>query len=242
MAFGKKNNNNTRTHSTIASEISLQQKAKKRNLKIIVASMILAVLVFIALNVIQSNILNREETVRVLVASKELSDGIKITEDNFSEYISIQERVIKTLPDNYIKEADKDMLKDKFIDRVYLKNEIISTDFISDSNNIIASIENPIETSLTVSGLSNAVGGILREGDIINIYSLTNTRDKGMVSNEIMLKAYITKAFDGSGAEIRTEDQEPPTKMFNLIISEDVEVEFNKALFSGTLRISKILY
>lgn len=242
MAFGKKNKNNTRVHSTIASEISLQQKAKQRNLKIIIASMILAVLVFIALNVIQSNILNREETMRVLVASKELSDGIKITEDNFSDYISIQERVIKTLPDNYIKEEDKDILKDKFIDRVYLKNEIISTDFISDSNNIIASIENPIETSLTVSGLSNAVGGILREGDIINIYSLTNTRDKGMVSNEIMLKAYITKAFDGSGAEISTEDKETPTKMFNLIISEDVEVEFNKALFSGTLRISKILY
>lgn len=241
MAFGNKNKLEKVKNNTIAAEISIQQKAKTRNLRLIAVSMLLAILVFIALNVIQSNILNREEKIKVLVASSSIVNGTKITEDNFSDYVTIQERTIRTLPENYVEDTDKDTIIDRFTNREFIKNDVITTDFLVDARSYIVDFDDPIETSLEVTSLSDAVGGIIREGDIINIYSVTTSREKGTVSEEIMLGAYVTKAFDGSGKEISTDDRTTPTEMFNLIISGDAEVKFNESISSGTLRISKKL-
>lgn len=241
MAFGKKKEEKVKKGHSIASDIGAQQKIKQKNLRLILASAVLAGLVFVALNVIQSNILNREEKIKVYVANTAITEGTKITDDNFKSYVTLQERTIKNLPENYITEDKKDTLINNFVTREFIKNDVITSNFIIDTESYIKDIKNPIEVSLKVSSLSDAVGGILREGDIINIYAMSTNKEKKMESNPIMLGAYITKAFDSNGAEISTEDNETPTAMFNLIISEDAEVEFNKSIYSGTLRISKKL-
>lgn len=230
-----------RPRKTVTTELGMQQRNKSKNLKIILASALLAIIVFIALQVIQSNILNREEKIKVYVVSTAMTEGTKITEENFKTYLVAQERVTKTLPENYITEDKRDILVDTFVSRDFIKNDVITSDMISDRQSYIADINNPIETTLSVSSISDAVGGIIREGDLINIHSIVTDRKEGTTSTPIMIRAYVTKAFDSSGGIISTEDNTTPTAMFSLVISEDMEKAFNESIFSGTLKVSKIL-
>lgn len=225
----------------VTRELSDKQKNRNRTLKLIVASAVVALIVYVALLIVQNNILNREETIRVYTIKESIADGVKITQDNIKTYLTLQERTVKSLPVGYIKEDETEKVIGKFTNRDFVKNEVLIDSALSNRESILSQIENPIETSLAVSGISNAVGGILREGDIINIYSVYSTRDE-VKSDKIMLKAYITKVFNGSGEEISTEDKTTPATVINLIISEDKEVDFNTAIFNGNLRISKVIY
>ena len=222
-------------------EINAKQKSRTKGLVGIFVGIVIAVLVFISLLVIQKNILDKDETAKVYVAAQEIPVGTKIESGNIKEYFKSQEVPVKILPEGYIEAGEADALLDKFVNKTYVANDVVTERFLVSYGDIVNSIENPVEVSFSTGGLAAAVGGILREGDRINIYKLTSSKATGVVSSKIMGEAYITKAFNGSGEAISTSDKTTPATLLNLIISEDIEAEFHEAMYSGTLRLSKIL-
>lgn len=229
----------------VTREITQKQKKRETTIKLLIVSLALTVLVFTTLLIIQSNILDKEETAYVAVVAQDIDAGMKITEDNINDFIKIEERVINTLPELYITRENIRTLLNQFIEKNYKVNEVITSDVLTYTRYEINTIENPVEVSFSVSQLYNAVGGILREGDRVNLYNTITTSVYGTqetISKPIMLNAYISKALTSSGAEVPTSDKSTNATMFNIVISHEVEADFNIAIANGTLRLSKILY
>ena len=105
-----------RPRKTVTTELGMQQRNKSKNLKIILASALVAIIVFIALQVIQSNILNREEKIKVYVVSTAMTEGTKITEeteiyklkDFISRYGRLQLDVEKSIAHILFENGEKD--------------------------------------------------------------------------------------------------------------------------------------
>lgn len=228
----------------VTKEINQRQKKRAQNIKLVFISLILCLICFVALIIMERNIIKREETDNIVVATTHISEGTKVTKENINSLFEIQERNVSQLPDDYVISIAE--LEESFISRDYKPNEVITYDYIKDEASMIEHIKHPIEISLSINSLSNAVGGILRPGDRVNLYNTYSTSSysgKGKVtSTPIMLNAYITKALTSSGAEISTEDKETTATMINIIIEAESEAAFNEAIYNGTLRLSKILY
>lgn len=222
-------------------EINAKQKSRTKGLVGIFVAIVIAVIVFIALLIIQKNILDKEETVKVYAVKQEAAIGVKVDSSNINDYFKGVEVPVKLLPEGYIKYGEAEQLLDRYVNKTYITNDIVTSRFLVSYEDIISKIEKPVEVSFTPGSLPAAVGGILREGDRINIYKITSNKTTGVVSERIMGEAYITKAFNGSGEAIPTTDKTTPATLLNLIISSDIESEFHEAMYAGTLRLSKIL-
>lgn len=218
----------------VTRELSTKQKNRNRNIRLIIVSALISLVVFIALLIVQSNILDMEEAIRVYVVSNEVEADVKITEENYTKYFTVAERTVNTLPDNYIKEGEGAKLLDKFTGRKFVKNEVVTSDYMEDRESVLADIKKPVEVSFSVSTV-NAVAGTLREGDFVNIY----TSKDGKV-NEFIGKGYLVKSFNGE-ERITTENKTARATMFTIIIEQDIEKYFFEN--SGySIRMSKILY
>lgn len=90
------------------------------------------------------------------------------------------------------------------------------------------------------------VGGIIREGDRINIWSLSKRNENGgsiMEAEKICDYAYVTRVFTAAGVQVGQAAQDSAAAtVVNIVIPESKEEEFNIALEMGTLRVGRCMY
>lgn len=231
----------------VTREVTRQERNRRNNMKRITISAIVAFILFIALTIIQSSILNQETKIKVYQVKKDIFDGTKITEDNFGEYFSIKDVQVSLIPDGYI--TDSSLIIDKFINRNYKAKDIITVDGLNDSESLYSSgIKHPVKLSFSVKSLSDSVSGTIREGDYINIYGMRNGYN---AAGEVIIATntsytfkhiYIEKAYDGSGVAIDSTDKESEALMFTVIIEEDDVNLFNEMVANCTLKLVKLMY
>jgi len=176
----------------------------------------------------------------VLVIKK----NTKVTKENVHNLFQEVTRDSRILPEDYISNPIE------LIGR-YAKKEIGLMEIIHagsfQETDMSEGITNPVEVSFSVNNYDQVVGGILREGDLINLYVIRKEKDEAgerVVSEPIIRDTYITKAFTNAGLEVKREDTvngETPTTVINVYIPRDKEETFHKAVIEGTLRVSKIM-
>lgn len=240
--------------TSVVKELTRQEKNKKNNIKRISISAAAAFVLFVCLIVIQSSILNQEKTFEVYQVIKDIPVSTKLTEKNIDTYLGLKEVQESLIPSKYI--TDKKKILDKFVNRDYKANDIITEDGVTDTEKLYKdSIENPIEISLDASGLSVAVSGIIREGDYINIYGLRKPDEVDGQPNDVFVvdetytfkHVYITKAFGGDGSRVDSVNGEEGSEgktatLFNIIISENDADLFNEMIKNCEIKLSKLLY
>lgn len=231
----------------VTREVTRQERNRRNNMKRITISALVAFILFVALTIIQSSILNQETKVSVYQVKKDIHEGTKITEENFDSYLATKDVQASLIPDGYI--TDKTLVIGKFINRNYKAKDVITVDGLNDSETAYNSgIKNPVKLSFSVSSLSDSVSGTLREGDYINIYGMRNAHNAAgeviIATNAIYTfkHIYIEKAYNSSGDIIDSADRESEALMFTIIIEEgDVDL-FNEMLANCTLKLVKIMY
>lgn len=122
-------------------------------------------------------------------------------------------------------------------------NDVITTAQFSDINEKLHEISDPVETSINATDLSQLVGGILREGDTIDISVIG---DEGQLVYELR-DVYVTKAFDSSGQIIDENLNEAGdgttsnenAMIINVIIEKSDEALLDQQLSNGVVRIAK---
>ena len=225
--------------NTKSGTLTLKQQERKDSTRVILISIAMAVIIFVLLLVIASSILDTGETKEVYRASKDIEKGTKITSNNINTYFEKKNYPVDDIPANHIVEPNE--LLDVYIIKDYVAKDIVTKEGLSKQEDIIAGIKNPIEVSISVSSIDSVVGGIIREGDFVNIYVVEDDKDFGKVATKIIDNCYIVKAMDGSGVEITRDKKDVVTSLFNIIIPMEKEKEFNEVLASGNMRMSKIL-
>jgi hypothetical protein len=232
--------------SKVTREVTRQEQNRKNNIKRITISAIVAFILFVALTVIQSSILNQEETLAVYQFTADIVSGSKITEDNIDSVLGIKNVQASLIPEGYI--TDKNEIIGKYVNRSYKAKDIITTDGLTDSEKLYTeSIENPVKLAFSISGLSASVVGEIREGDYVNIYGMRNgyNADKEVVTvtreDYTFRHVLIDEAYSSDGSELKV-GQSGTASVFSIIIEEsDVEL-FNEMLNNCSLTMVKLMY
>lgn len=228
-------------------ELTRQERNRRNNMKRITISALVAFILFVALTIIQSSILNQESKITVYQVSKDIVTGTKFTKDNFSKYFSKKDIQESLIPKHFV--VDEKEIIGKFAARDYSAKDIVTTDGLKDSERKYnANIKNPTKVSFSVGSVSDSVSGTIREGDYINIYGMTSGfNGEGQAAkinnkNYTFKHVYIDKAYDGSGVEIETSDKETEAALFTIVIEEnDVDI-FNEMIANSDLKLAKLMY
>lgn len=218
-----------------------QQKEKKkdRNLKLLVISMILAVLLFVALLVIERGILADYERTWVVVAARDVETGTEITADNVRDFFTRIEMDVNKKPVQSTREMRE--LENMVVMQPLVRNEIVLSHHVVAKETLLQDIRDPIEIGFQVSHPDQVVGGILRAGDLIDISVVQRDLEAESEKNiQILQHAYISRVFDANGSPIERYGQDTPAVIINIIIDKENEGKFNEAITGGTVRVSKV--
>lgn len=220
------------------------KKRKPFNTRLFLYSFLVSFALYVLMLFVERGMLNDKEYVSVYVTASAVDKETVITAENVGVYFTLQVRESNSLPEGYI--TNTGMLEGKILSRDYVKNEIITMSGFTDIDERIAGIENPVEVSFNAGNLSQVTGGVLRAGDYINIWSVsegTGYDRSSIMAEPICRYAYVSRVFNASGEEVRNDDRDGhAATVINIIIPSDMEEKFNIALTKGTLRAGRCIY
>ena len=220
-----------------------KEKKGPINIRVMIYCFVEALVRYALLIFIEKSIVNSDAKQEVYVAVMDVPDNLLITEENFAEYFRMEDRAVSTFPEGSISSPAE--IIGGLTSQKILAKEICATAMFTREQSLIANIKDPVEVSLAASNLSQVVGGVIRTGDFINIWSVKNSSINGLdetVADIIFSGAYVTRAFTSTGVEVSRDDsEESATTIINIIIPAAQEEEFNRAIADGTIRLGRIL-
>ena len=213
----------------------IKKEKGNRDLKRMAISFFVAAVLFVSLMTLEKSILNKEKTIATIKAAVGIQEGMVITKENVKELF-----VETKIPGGLMVEgaiANTDELIGQLTTKDMKTNEIVYEDAVILKEDVLADIEEPIEASILVNDISQVVGGILREGDMV---SISVVDDSTGMNEEIFDRVYVTKALNSSGKEAAKGDSEASAVVLNLIIDKRDEAHLNEKISLGTVRVSKL--
>lgn len=214
-----------------------------RKITIMLISFICAVFVFVAIIVIQNKILNPNGKEEAYFAKKYISQNTIITKNNISNYFT-KKLVSK---DNLIDSPaiEEYQIIQKYVKNDILKGEEISTKKLDDVSKRLKPIQNLREYSLKFDDINQVVGGILREGDVVDLIltqnASENSEHKTLTETELK-NVVISKAFTADGKRISRENSDNYTAtVLNLYISAEDAHKLDNAISQGKVKAIKVL-
>lgn len=226
------------------SVIKEKKQRKPLNVKVLIYSFIVTLVLYALMLFIERTVLESVDYTMVYVAGRDIEKNTTITASNIDDFFSRQERRSDYLPQGCVTDAGQ--LIGRFTQHAIVKNEIITISALADVDRRVEKIKEPVEVSMNASILSQVVGGVLREGDRINIWSVTEKNQNGegtIEAEKICDYVYVTRVFTAAGVEVGTNSKEDDAAMVvNIVIPAEKEEDFNIALEKGTLRIGRCMY
>lgn len=199
-----------------------------------VAALVAAVGIFLLLIHMEKQTLADYEKEVVYIAEKKMPKGIKITETNFAEYMTPTELNKKLVPDTAVKtweQVSESAVKEEIEAGVFL-----TTGMFEPYQQITGDMEQPVIAGFKAEDLYQVVGGVLRAGDRIHIYTVSEEGTAGLVWKGV----YVEQVFDGAGNAIAADNGTSPAQRMNVYLdAEDVEF-FYTELAKGALRVVKV--
>lgn len=198
-----------------------------------------AVIVFVVMLNAEKNALTAYEKGFVLMAKTDIPKGELIREDNLEKYF-VKKEIDKTLiPGKAVIESRQ--LPGLIVDDDIDSGAMITESMFSKVSDMAKGINKPVVAGLKADDLYQAVGGVLRAGDRINIYTITlGTAGE---DPEVVLAwkdVYVQQVFDSAGNIISGDDKTTAAQRLNIFLEEDSTEQFYKQLSLGTLRVVKI--
>lgn len=201
----------------------------------IFSAIIVAVIIFLVMLNTEKNMLLDYEKGIIFTTSKNIPQGEVITDKNYIDYF-VEKEIDKTLlTDTAITSLEQ--LIGLFPVRAIEKGTIVSKSMFEDVDEITKNMKAPVEVGLKAEDLYQVVGGILRTGDKIHIYTV-----KDLEECEVTLvwpDIYVKKVFDATGLLIANEDSTTSASRINILLEMEHVNEFYKELALGSLRVVK---
>lgn len=199
---------------------------------VIIVSLLVAVIVYVVMLNAEKTALSDYEKGTVYVTTKPVPKGTLITAD----YITQKEVDKSLIPSGAVSNPEDltDLISVYAVDQ----GSIITTGMFTAVNDITKDMTQPVVAGFKADDLYQVVGGVLRSGDRINIYQVTddNWTDASLVWGNV----FVQEVFDSAGAVISTSDSTTPAQRVNIYMDNDNVAAFYAALAQGSLRVVKI--
>lgn len=164
-----------------------KRQKKDRKLTIAMVAIITAFIVFIVLLVIQDRIVNEGVTKAVVVATKDIPAGTKLTQENMPNYMAVELWAVEQIPEGAFTSGYG--MVDKVTGRDIKAKELLTESCFYEES-FFDEVQDPVEISIALGDLGRAVAGTLRAGDLVDIKTVIqvsldeeNTENDGSVTN-----------------------------------------------------------
>ena len=198
------------------------------------AAFVAAVAIFMVMLQMEKKVLDDYERGAVYVALKEMPKGLVITEENEAEYLQLTQMDVDLIPETAI--TSPEQLQGLIAKNSVDKGVLLAEGMFEQKNEILRGMHEPVVAGMRAEDLYQVVGGVLRGGDRIHIYTVSESQIAGLIWENI----FVEQVFDSGGNVIGTGDKVSAAQRVNVYLeAADVE-QFYTELARGTLRVVKV--
>lgn len=174
------------------------------------------------------------EKITVYRAAMEIPKGKVLEAANYETYLEPVELQVGTVPESALSSPDQITMLGARID--IEAGTILTVGMFEPVDEILENMEEPVTAGFRAEDLYQVVGGVLRSGDRIHIYTVSEDGEARLIWENI----YVQQVFDGSGVQIESGDDTSSAQRINVYLeAADVEC-FYSELAKGTLRVVKV--
>ena len=201
---------------------------------IVIAFIASAITFFLLLN-IEKSVLSDYEKVSVWVAAGSIQEGVEIHAGSTAECFR-QVEIDKTrLPDQAI--MDIRAVEGCQTALMIPEGTILSEPMFTNRESYIRGLTSPVIVGCKADDLYQVASGILRKGDMVNVYTVNDELEETYL---LWADVLIDQTFDNAGSLIAPEDVTSPAARINLLMEESYAEQFYTELNKGSLRMVKI--
>ena len=211
-----------------------QMSVKKIKMGGIIAALAASFAIFVAMVQIEKNVLTQYERGTIYIAAREIPKGQLITEDNYKQYF-VEKQLDKSCIPTTALHSPEQVAE---LAAVYTIEQgvLLTRGMFQRMDEILAQMERPVVAGFKAEDIYQVVGGVLRAGDRVNIYSVREDS-----ASLVWQRVYVQQVFDASGNAIPSGDTATAAQRVNVCLDEaDVE-DFYTQLAGGSLRVVKII-
>lgn len=200
------------------------------------AALVAAVIVYCIMLNAEKNIMNAYEKGSVVVAIKDLEEGMVLTEENMEDYLAEKEMDKKLIPEKAF--TQKGMLYQYILTQKIDKGAMITASMVTDVKQIEEDMREPVVAGFKADDLYQVVSGVLRSGDRIHIYTVDQeTKETYLIWEDVFVK----EVFDSSGTVISADDRVTAVQRVNILLEKDNVEQFYSELAAGSLRVVRVM-
>lgn len=210
------------------------EKNKKSQAQVIMLCLIMAVAVFLTLLRIEKNMLEDYAKETVIVLKQDIPARTLITEKNADKYFEIKEIEADAVPATGYKSIEElyGYMPVTALDKGIMPTRVL----MQNENQITKDMQEPVIAGFTAEDIYQVVGGTLRAGDTIHIYSVDKETQETVL---IWENVPIVQVFDSSGIQITNADTNTAAQRINIYMEKENVESLYTALAAGSLRVVK---
>ncbi len=200
----------------------------------ILAALIAAITIFMVLLQLEKKSLSEYEKGMVYVAATEIPKGVFITENNRDEYFQMVELDVKLIPKTALQSCEQVV---GLVSGSTIEEGVFLTEGMFERENIITKeMDEPVIAGFKAEDLYQVAGGVLRAGDRIHIYTVSESGIAGLIWEDV----FVQQVFDSGGNVIASGNTTSAAQRINVYFdARDIE-RFYTELARGTLRVVKV--
>ncbi len=206
-----------------------KEEMQKGKLGIYIAAWSTAAGVFAIMTYLQREVLSEFEKREVYVAAADIPVGTVINTENADDYLILKSVDAGSVPEECIDITAVSKGAAPVFD--ISRGTVISAGMLVSYSDRLSGMQDPVLAGFKADDLSRAVSGVLRAGDIIDIYSA----DKDTGAGKLLCgDVFVERGYDSSGNEV----SDPETAvMFNIWLESSDVGAFYEGLMSGNLYV-----
>ena len=213
----------------------MPRKEKRILPGIIVIAFAASAITFLLLLNMEKNILSNYEKINVWVAAANIQESVEITKDNLEEYFEKKDIDKNIVPEYAV--TDIHLLEGFQTTVMIPKSAVLLEVMFASKDPYVEQLSDPVVVGCKADDLYQVASGILRQGDVVNVYTVNDELGETYLLWENVV---IYQTFDSAGKKIAPEDDDLAATRINLIIEKHDTEQFYTELNKGSLRVVKV--
>ena len=209
----------------------VMQKVKRGG---VLAAFFAAVAVFVVMLQMEKSVLEQGEKGTVLVAVSEIPKGRMLSVSDAEQYFAVREVDVELIPGSAVQMLED--LDGKNVAYGIEAGSILTQGMLVEPDRIIKEMKAPVIAGFKADDLYQVAGGILRKGDKIHVFHVTEEQEVMLIWENLTVQA----VFDQAGNQISNEDAFSAAQRINIYLDKADIDDFYARLSSGTLRVVKV--
>lgn len=200
----------------------------------IITAFVAAISVFVIMMRWEQNMLSQYEKGTILVAAEPIPKGQMISEENKGRYFKEVEVDRQCIPKTALSSPEQVA---EMVPKVDIEEGVLLTGGMFETmDEVTGDMQFPVIAGFKAEDLYQVAGGILRTGDRIHIYSVTEQGDVRLSWENV----FVYQVFDNGGGCIDGGDRQTPAQRINICLERKNVESFYSELATGTLRVVKV--